>query len=243
MSTGLTSFAGTDTLNAAGLTSRMDTIEDWLQRTAIVGDLQSGSSWARRVHVYRPEFYGSPDRRAVMVSGEPHWRRTGFDLQERSLHHPDIASADLGGAPADSDGWTTVRNMGCSLPIHEDSTEIRIVAAWYVWEAGGALATFWGGGPAPAGTWNLGSNFDTFLCGQVALFVDGVYQSSTRKDLYASSDDDLVFSRKNQSLVFRTTMNEGEHHVDLRCRVRDINSNFRHVYVEGRTLLVRPRYL
>ncbi|MCP4437131.1 MAG: hypothetical protein GY913_21440 [Proteobacteria bacterium] len=230
MAAGLSVLTDGATTAAADLNDRLDTLEEWVNFGMASGDIQSGSGseWVRPSHVYRPDFYGSPDNRSVSEGSTTHWRRTADDLFDRSIHSQDLET----GTTSDDEGWMTIMGSAISLRVVEASKITEILFTCYPFESGGTESS---------ATWLPME----VRCGEIALFIDGTKQTGTERRFYTSTEQigsinfGMISGRHQNHFVFLTSLARGRHQLEARVRyvVPSTATNAKHVWVAERSLV------
>lgn len=116
-------------VTASDVKSRLQDAEDWVNGGIAKTDTQGSGQWVRKKHIYGPDFYGAPTPRAVMTTGETHWRLTPNDESRAELFHEEMRGADAG------DEWVPVEGLNATIKLTE-AANVVVLASWWVWETG-----------------------------------------------------------------------------------------------------------
>ena len=218
-------FGAGDVVSATDIVDRVEDVEDFLNGGVVAADLQA-SEWVQSHHIYKPEFYGSPDPRAVAVSARTHWRERGHDCYDWSVHHSTSANA----------AYVTVNGLGATVHVPKmgGGTDCfaTVLVSFYTYEWGGLAVT---------DEATLVATFD--------LFVNGTKQTGTMRTLFSSDSavpPSTVRSRKQHNMMKEFKLSEGIHHIDVRVKVEQPasylpatgTSTHEHIIVSGQSLLV-----
>lgn len=127
----LTTIPSGAQLDAPTLRNLVLQVEQYVNEAIAAGD--RGSAWLESNHVYRPDFYGAPDARTTLVSGEHVFRSRGLGDDERAFF-----SAFLGAGPFPVPGL----NMTVEIPetLNAGSVYYRAIytTSFYAYEWGGS---------------------------------------------------------------------------------------------------------
>jgi len=219
----VSTFTTATAVSAADIITEVERIEEFINGGIVAGDLQTSSTWVDSTHIFKPDL---STKRSVCVSGDIHHRSAGFDLWERSLHYPD-ASADT---------WVPIRGTSATFHVPAMNTVYcDILASLYVWEVGGDLST--------------ATERENTRCAQLALFINGSRWAGSIRKLFASTDGDYYFARKQHCWVGHTAalLVEGINTVEVRIRVDALSTytgrDWKHIFVEGRNMVIDTQEL
>lgn len=166
----LTTVVDGTTITAAAVQGYIETIETYLNEGIASADLQATPGWVQSTHVFKPEFFGSPDPRCELVSGDVHWRKYGDSLYTAAAAHYDLAKG----------AKVFIPGLQVSFKLNVART-VRVLASFAAFE--------WGG----VGTVNEGAA-GSGTVGRVADFYvhqDGVLlDATTRRGLFESGQTD-----------------------------------------------------
>lgn len=98
-----------------------------------IASTDRGSTWLTSNHVYRPDFYGSPDPRTTLVSGEHQFRSRGIADPERAFF-----SAFLGAGPFPVPGLNVTAEIPETLNVGSVYYRAILQASFYAYEWGGS---------------------------------------------------------------------------------------------------------
>lgn len=231
----LTTVADGTPITAAAVSGYIQTIETYLNEGIAAGDLQASPGWVQSTHVFKPEFFGSPDHRCELVSGDVHWRKHGDSLYSAAAAHYDLAKG------------AKVFIPGLQVSFKASAgAQVRLLASFAAFE--------WGG----VGTVNEGPS--GFSVGRVADFYlhqDGVLLDAvTRRGLFESgqaapgapslSTDMLgaLVARKQISYAETHTFGtSGQHTMGVYAELKEPVTagsvvDWRHVFVLQRSIVV-----
>lgn len=215
MSLTLTTFASGAVIDATVLRARQASIEAYLNEGTIAAD--RGTGWLGANHVYRPDFYGSPNPRTTLTSGESYFRNRDADVANRVFY-----SWYLG----NTDAWFYVPGLTIPVQIPESliagSVYYRLVvqASYYVYEYGGD-----------------GSGTEASRSALTGLLLDGTLAGATVRPLYSGSSmtagagafRTFTYARKQHSFctayVGGGLIAPGVHHVGVGVKIDTPSTN------------------
>lgn len=126
----ITTIPANATVNAATLRSKLMEIQHYVNGEIEASD--RGTAWCTANHIYRPDFYGSPDPHTTMVSGENYFRTRGVDPDDRTFF-----SFYMGTGPY------LVPGLAATIQVPEDLEQgsvyyrLNVFASFNVYEFGG----------------------------------------------------------------------------------------------------------
>jgi hypothetical protein len=228
----LTTVTTGTAISAAAMRAYVQNIERYLNETLPNGDLQTSAPWAGPTLIYKPEFYGSPDDRTVLTTGETRWLWTPHDDHLRSPHHDVFNTVD----------YLPVQGLAKTVKIRNANCQVKILATFYTYEFGGDGYV----------------NDTRDHCADFRMLIDGFSFGATTRELYTSSRHaegtsaagfcGMLFCRKQYSFVWllepgNSFAAKGIHHygVGVRCYTRTVNGandDWRHIFVAGRSFVV-----
>ena len=215
MGVSLTAFVNSDTVTAAIIQARMETIEAFINGGMVTADLDTSPKPIQTRHLFAPEFKGSPAPRTLLISGDCHYRYTGFDRWERAIHHQD------------SGALTRICVSGLQATFHTPSgtTYADILTSFYAWESGATNA----------------SPVDSALCATFDVHIDDVAQTASERSLFDAGTGTYKFARKQHSIARHASFTQGIHTVGVRVyiEVSTFGSRlWKHIFIQGRSLVV-----
>tara|TARA_R100001594_G_scaffold59851_2_gene93861 strand:+ start:127 stop:1146 length:1020 start_codon:yes stop_codon:yes gene_type:complete len=219
--------------------------------------------WVDSEHIFKPEFYGSPDPRMTSVSGSTHFRETNSDLSKSALFLNELTGST----------WAPVPGLCSRIKLNFESM-VYISASFYAYEIGGIATT--------ATRALLDESSQTPRAGHLGaiaakfqLSINGNRKSGTGRDLHVSTltpnapchgalsswpfnnefdlgfsqpsgdttqdnqlnDGQLFFnmiSRQQFSIVFAASLPRGIHDIGIVCKPQE-NSNSRSFVLAGQS--------
>lgn len=222
MPTSLTLLSNGATVSASTLQGYVNDIESFVNEDISASDLVAGS-WVKSYHIFKPEFRGSPDPAATLVTGRTHYRRGGSGPAERSVHHWDLI-----GGTADT-AYVPVRDMQAPLKVPGSSRGVKVLASFYTFEFGGD------------GTVDEATD----LAARFAIKVGDTIQTTTFRDIYTTSingDCGFIHARKQHTIAAYFTVLEGIQSLGVWVRVYEpatpATPEWRHIFVTDRSFVV-----
>lgn len=197
----LPDFTDGTEIESAGIRSKFNSIEEYLNGGIVQGDL-ANSRWVGPQKIYKPDFYGSPAPRMEAQSGDTHYRHVGDSRSERAVFHGDLDVKTYRGIPG---LCATVKNP------YTQTLRADIVANFFVWEDGG---------------FNAFSTNPPFakVAARFAIFVDGSVVPGTERRMYnsvRSETDARLYARQQIGTIASVSLSPGVHQVGIYCRVEE----------------------
>jgi hypothetical protein len=177
----LTTVADGTTITAAAVQNYISAIETYLNEGIATADVSS-APWVESYHVFKPEFIGSPDKRAEMVSGDLHYRLQGGSLYTGAAFHHDLIK----------NGVAYVPGLQVTFKV-TGGTWVRVLCSFAAFEWGG-IGTV-DEGPAVASVAGRAGTFKLHLDGAV---IGG---TTTSRNLYESGMADPAVPAQEESCV------------------------------------------
>lgn len=224
MSLTLGTFASGAVINATTIRERLSSIELYLNEQSLAAD--RGTAWLQSNHVYRPDFYGSPNPHTTLTSGESYFRQRSDSDQLRSWW-----SRYLGESAT---GYFPVPGLTATVQIPENINangghRTRIFASFYAYEFGGVDGNMDETSPQ-------GARFALTVDGTVVVNYDRpIYKGSS-----TSADEAYAFyPRKQVSIIDEYGLDAGIHHFGVAVSPNNQGTNTKHVVVVQGNLIVR----
>mgnify|MGYP003652412578 CR=1 FL=1 len=225
------------TMTAAEINRHIEELEVFINSGIIGSDLKS-TPWVKNEHIDPADFYGAPAPRWEGVSSAVHHRRTNNSREHAALFVDDVAP----------NKWVTVHGLGARVRVHPQvarTVGLEVCATWYAYEGGGVE-------PYAVDT----SETSTELCAEFALFIDGVQQTGTLRELFRGSANQVNYARKHHTInFFAPDISDGIHDVSVKIRVKEsairvgqmdtTNGKRYHkfIWVRSRVMKAEPFYL
>ena len=195
MGLSLTTVADGTTITAAAIEGYISTIETYLNEGIASADLLA-TPWVESTHVFKPEFFGSPDKRAAFVSGDVHYRIQGDSLYTAAAFHHDLIKNGVAYVPG--------LQVTFKCPAN---TYVRVLCSFAAFE--------WGGiGTVNEGPANL---TDPPRGGQFHLHLDGdtfgPFGVTTDRNLYESGMSDPAVPAQGESCVVGALVARKQHSI------------------------------
>lgn len=194
MSLSLTTVVDGTPITAAAINSYITSIETYLNEGIASADLLA-TPWVESTHVFKPEFFGAPDKRAELVSGNLHYRVQGDSMYTAAAFHHDLIK----------NGVAYVPGLQVSFKCPANSM-VRVLCSFAAFE--------WGG----IGTVNEGPAALTPLprAGTFQLHLDGSsgpFGTTTTRPLYESGMSDPAFPTQEESCVVGALVARKQHSI------------------------------
>lgn len=172
----LTTFPAGSVISATVVRSRLATIESYVNEGIVAGD--RGTNWMDANHVYRPDFFGSPDPHTTLVSGETYFRSRGQGDADRAFFSYWL----------NTDIFVPVPGIGATIQLPERLDQgaydyrVSVFASFYVYEFGGIDAPM---------------DEISYHAADFEIMVDGNNYAATKRTLYNGSQ-----TSTNQTVAF-----------------------------------------
>ena len=185
----ITLYNSSDTLDQAGVESRLADIEAFINGGIVNADLGSGSPRGAFVdtdHLPTPEFYGRPTPRCIMHSGDTVFRTTTNAAQDRFLIYEDVSY----------DQFVPIPGLCATIPVTRPpngtrtGAELEVWASWHAWENNGKIAV-------SGATY---SNYERYRAARFALFLNGTELSNSRRRIEAGTTTPANLRQKTHCL-------------------------------------------
>lgn len=193
MGLSLTTVADGTTITAAAIEGYISTIETYLNEGIASADLLA-TPWVESTHVFKPEFFGSPDKRAELVSGDAHYRVQGDSMYTAGAFHHDLIK----------DGTAYVPGLQVTFKCPAN-TYVRVLCSFAAFEWGGIGSV--NEGPAALTPVPRAGTFKLHLDGAV---VGG---TTTTRALYESGMSDPAVPTQEESCVVGALVARKQHSI------------------------------
>jgi len=232
VSLSLTLVSDGTVIDAATLQGLVDQIEYYVNEGIALGDLDA-APWVESIHVFKPEFYGSPHPRVQAVSGEMQYFRKNDSMYTAAASHYELSRG----------GAIHIPGLQATLKIPEDNTRVKVLASFAAFEWGGSDTVDEGSTLIPAANSTVG---------QMHLYQNDNRLDYTGRRLFPSGstpggvDEDSLLgalvARKQVCIADYLEFDKGTHSVGVRL---DINTptktgsavDWKHVFVLQRSLV------
>jgi hypothetical protein len=237
-------FSDTTTVSASDIRGKVDTIETFVDRGVLVGDLRA-AKWVDSVHIFKPDFFASPSPRMEAVSGDTWWRQTGLGRNEYAIFHADPIVEQWIPIPG---LCATIRN-----PISTAANRrLDLMASFYAFTIGGF----------PSATNN---NINERRSALLSLRVNGTEVDGTRRFVYATPTSGTYagsnVSRNQFSIYAHVAIDPGTTDIGIYINLErqtyddglaydaavagpgDVNPDWKHTFVGTRNLVVDVHHL
>ena len=200
-------------LTASGVNSIFQNLEEFLNGGIEKTDMDTSSKWVKERHIVKPEFYGSPAPRTLMVSSDVHTRVIDDNV------FTFVATNDMAQSFIPIPGLSAT--VYADLNQDEASTCVGIVdAVFFCLEKEGHTDnrnSYLVDTTPPS---NMNSTVaeveaDAVLAATFALYVNGSEIDGTRRYLYHNYDG---FAFKNHSISAIITLNHGMNNISVRVK-------------------------
>ena len=215
-------------LDAATFNNIFKQIEDFLNGGMAGSDLQTSSTWAKERHVVKPEFYGAPSPRTLLVSSDLH-DRTILDNLKTFVITNDVTT-DFIPIPGLS------ATIYADIDDDESSTQkanavVNAVFFCLEKEAVGSQRNsgLTDGSPILSTTGEV----EFYLVATFALYVNGSKITGTERYLYSNYDG---FAFKNHGISAMIQLSRGMNDVSVRVKP-NTDSSTRYFY----QIMIRER--
>lgn len=234
MGLSLTFVADGTTIDATAVQSYIEQIEYYLNEGIDIADIDA-APWIDSVHVFKPEFYGSPHPRVKAVSGETQFFRKNDSMYTAAAFHYELSRG----------GAVHIPGLQATLKIPEDNVRVKVLASFAAFEWGGSDVADEGGAAAVTPAANS-------TVGQIHLYQDEQRLEYTGRRLFPScstpggvNEDSLLgalVARKQVCIADYLEFDKGIHSVGVRI---DINTptvtgaspDWKHVFVLQRSFV------
>ena len=200
----------TGTLTSGAVNDIFTQLEDFINGGIASTDIDTSSKWCKEKQVVRPEFYGSPSPKTLMVSSDLHVRHVGNNL------YTFVITNDISQEYLPIPGLSAT--VYADLNQDESSTCFAIVNACFFCLEKEAVGTSRNSGLDDGTNANLSHvqvEADNALAATFALYVNGTKQTGTERYLYWNYDG---FAFKNHSISAMITLNRGMNNVSVRVK-------------------------
>lgn len=194
MSLSLTTVVDGTTITAAAIDGYVSTIETYLNEGIASGDLLA-TPWVESTHIFKPEFFGAPDKRAELVSGNAHYRVQGDSMYTAAAFHHDLIK----------NGIAYVPGLQVSFKCPANSV-VRVLCSFAAFEWGG-IGTV-NEGPAALSPAPRAALFKLHLDGSSVPFG-----STTNRVLYESGMSDPAVPTQEESCVVGALVARKQHSI------------------------------
>jgi hypothetical protein len=123
----LTTVVDGTSLTAAAVEDYVAKIERYLNEEVVSADLDT-AAWVDSVHIFKPEFYGSPYPRTKLVSGMAHYYRKTDNIYTVAAFNYRLGR----------ESFVHVPGLQASLKIPDNSTRVNVTASFAAFEWGGS---------------------------------------------------------------------------------------------------------
>jgi hypothetical protein len=257
------------TISAREIRDNVEAIQEFVNGGIRNADLERSS--LETENILKPEFYGSPSPRVEGVSSDTYYRSRSNNKLDRYYRHEQTGytnkSADY---PPPFSAYQPIEGMSCSVFCDEAPIAVTVTGSFYAFESGGfsgqyehkissnhKFPWYW----AEYRETSAKSGFEksrtqSYVCAEFMLFLDRMDGEdpqpigATRRYLHPRARGAYNCNRIQSSFhvvlspsYFGLTI--GVNKISYRCRYRLIsedNKTSRHVYVDGRNLVVDALY-
>lgn len=232
----LTTIPSGDPINADTLRGLVLDVEKYVNEAIAATD--RGSSWLTSNHVYRPDFYGAPDPRTTLVSGEIAFRSRGLSDPDRAFF-----TGFLGTGPFPIPGLNATVQIPETLDAGTYYYRLVMAASFYVYE--------WGGNDDDMDEYTAANQAATFN-----VSVNGVIQAGSDIRLWKGSksqayEDVAYYPRKQASVVWASAgmgadLNVGVNNIGIVVSPQPVAFSggaviYKHIIVQQGNMLARYR--
>lgn len=226
----LTTVVDGTPITAAAVEDYIAKIERYLNEGVASADLDT-AAWVDSVHIFKPEFYGSPYPRTKLVSGMAHYYR-----KTDSIYTAAAFNYELG-----RESYVHVPGLQATLKIPEDNTRVNVNASFAAFEWGGSDTVDEGATLAPSS-----------VVSKLYLYQDETQLAHTGRRLYPSgatptTDAETVLgalvARKQICMSDSLSFNAGTRTCGVRVAVQlptkaGAMADWKHVFVLQRNFVV-----
>lgn len=220
---------GTD-ITAAAVEDYVAKIERYLNEGVASADLDT-APWVDSVHIFKPEFYGSPYPRTKLVSGMAHhYRKTD------SIYTVAAFDYRLG-----RESFVHVPGLQATLKIPDNNTRVNVTASFAAFEWGGSDTVDEGSTLVPS---SVVANFHLYQDEtQLAHTGRRIYPSGATPTTDAETVLGALVARKQICMSDSLSFNAGTRTCGVRVRVRlptvsGAMADWKHVFVLQRNFVV-----
>jgi len=232
MSLTLTTVVDGTLLTAAAVEDYIAKIERYVDEGVANADLDT-APWVNSVHIFKPEFYGSPSPRTQLVSGMAHYFRKSDSLYTVAAFHYELGR----------ETFVHIPGLQASLKVRAPGARVNVTASFAAFEWGGS-ELIQEGGPSNITPSTLVAKFHLYQDDtQLAHTGRRLYGSGSTPTTEAETVIGALVARKqicmSDSLAFTT----GVHSCGVRLSVMPIVTtgaldDWKHVFVLQRNFVV-----
>lgn len=227
----LTTVTDGTVIDATAVQGYIDQIEYYLNEGIENADLD-GAPWVDSVHVFKPEFYGSPHPRTVLTSGMTQYYVKNDNLYTAASFHYNLGR----------DGALAIPGLQATLKIPQDDVRVKVLASFSAYEWGGSQSADEGGPLAPS-----------YVVADFHLYRDGTRLAHTGRRIYQSGEtpgttqESLLggmVARKQICIADYLEVNKGIHDIGVRVRIYEPPppgpgiDDWKHVFVVQRNFVI-----
>tara|TARA_A100001515_G_C4563236_1_gene207287 strand:- start:101 stop:832 length:732 start_codon:yes stop_codon:yes gene_type:complete len=231
------------TLTASAVNSIFQKLEDFINGGIDSTDFDTSLKWCKERKIVRPEFYGAPSPRTLLVSSDLHTRQVSNNL------YTFVITNDI------SQGYVPIPGLSATIyaDLNQDEGEtcVAIVNSCFFCLEKEAVSGNRNSGlddnTPTAGLTRDKVEHNDVLAATFALYVNDTKVSGTERYLYWNFDG---FAFKNHSISAMITLNRGMNNVSVRVKAApDVPSspgpgpyNFYQVMVRERNMHIEVIY-
>jgi len=236
-----TFFTGT-VVSDAEIKTRLQDFEEWVNGGILAADTQ-GSAWVRSHHIYGPDFYGAPTPRAVLTTGDTHWRLSPQDSTRAVVLHEEMVGTIETG---DGSNWIPVEGLNATIKL-DKASNVVVMASWWAWETGNKNSNYLSLNSMEKDNYRVAD----FKLWQVKHVTDGTVPTSnafdsTTQSLFLShriNNNGWTRAGAKQMVCHRniTNLSAGIHTIGIRCHIlptMPTGSGSMNIFIRNRHLIV-----
>lgn len=227
----LTTVTNGTVIDATAVQGYIDQIEYYLNEGIDNADLD-GAPWVDSVHVFKPEFYGAPNPRAVLTSGMTQYYSKTDSLYTAAAYHYNLGR----------DGALAIPGLQATLKIPQDNVRAKVLASFAAYEWGGSQTANEGAALAPT---HVVANFHLYQDGvQLAHTGRRIYRSGATPGTLETSLLGGMVARKQICMADYLEFDKGTHDIGVRVRVFEPPPpgaglvDWKHVFIVQRSFVV-----
>ena len=226
----LTTVVDGTPITAAAVEDYIAKIELYLNEGVASADLDT-APWVDSVHIFKPEFYGSPSPRTKLVSGMAHYYRKTDSIYTTAAFHYELGR----------ESYVHVPGLQATLKIPENSTRVNVTASFAAYEWGGSDVVDEGSTLSPT---SVVANFYLYQNDtQLAHTGRRIYPSGETPTTDETSVLGALVSRKQICMSDSLSFNAGTNSCGVRVGVQlptvtGAMADWKHVFVLQRNFVV-----
>ena len=212
----ITPLTSSTVLSETTLNDVFQKTEEFLNGGMTLADIDTSKEWVTEKHVVKPEFYGAPAPRTLLVSSDLHERKE-LELLRSFVVTNDMTTEYVAIPRLSATFFVHKQDQYSSNDTESQTDNIAIVnASWNCLESPSTFAvtnTALSGSAILTGNGEIEG--DDFIVARFALFVNGQQVRHTVRNLYANYG---TYAMKSHSISAMVQVNRGMNDVSIRVQ-------------------------